>query len=504
MKTKWSKDKFISYTTTFSRAVLYVIAGCMLLWLNVNALSLPGILAVLLALFVSTGLGYLLERVVSYGKYLEWIVLGTCCVLFWSVCIWWVFIVPYDMEGDQAIVWQAAANALSGDFSMYSHGGQMFIYPQQQGLAFLYEMLFRLTGSDSPQMIGYVNASLAPVTLFFGYQCVKECEGMKAAVRFLPLMMLCLPYIIYSPYVYGDIPSICFSFLMLWGILKFTKTMQYRYAVLVCLIAALALISRKNIWIFFVGMVIGLAYQTLHKWSLKPILFAVCVVLCASLSMTGIKQFNSMRSGYPVSSGMPTVLWLAMGLQYSEYGAGYYNNYSKGVYQQVGCDGELAAAIGLQEVKDRIKIFMQYPDQCGMFFKEKMCNQWTDPLFESVKFTGTFENENFDGLPPIVYEVYRGQGKETLKHVCSMMMSVVYCFSFIGVAFRYFKKKPIMEDIPLIVFVGGFLFSIFWEAKARYMFPYFVLLHLYAAYGLTDVTEVIRVKLSRVKDKREK
>ena len=122
-----------------------------------------------------------------------------------------------------------------------------------------------------------------------------------------------------------------------------------------------------------------------------------------------------------------------------------------------------------------------------------MKSQWIDPLFESVKFTGTFDEDNMDEIPSMVLEIYQGEAKDTLKQACSIMMSVVYFFSLIGIAFRYFKKKPIMEDIPLIVFVGGFLFSIIWEAKARYVFPYFVLLHLYAAYGLTDLTEVIKV-----------
>lgn len=502
MKMKGSKDTIISLVTNISRTGLYVLAGCMLLWLNVSSRSIRGGVVVLIVLLLSVGLGWLLERVVLHIRYLEWVVLGVCCTLFWLVCMWWVAVVPYGMEGDQAIVWQSAAFALQGNFSMYGHGGQMFIYPQQQGLSFLYEILFRLTGSTSQQMIGYINASMAPLTLFFGYQCVKEMAGIKAAVRFLPLMMLCFPYIIYSPYVYGDIPSISLSFLLLWTILKFCSTTKYRYAVLACSTAALALICRKNIWIFLIGVLIGLGYQAWQKWKLKPALFAVCVVLCASLSMTAIKQFNSIRSGYPVSEGMPAVLWLAMGIQYSEYGAGYYNNYSKEVYRKVDYDKEQASAIGWQEVKDRIKTFEEYPDQIGMFFDEKMKSQWIDPLFESVKFTGNFDEDNMDRVPSLVLEIYQGEAKETLKKVCSSMMSVIYFFSLIGVGFRYFKKKAIVEDIPLIVFVGGFLFSIIWEAKARYVFPYFILLHLYAAYGLTDLTEMIKVRVLKFVGKR--
>ena len=137
MKIKWTKDHIISSTTNFSRTVLYAIAVGMLLWLTISSRSLSGCAAVLAVFVLSVGLGYALEKLASRKRQLEWIVLGVCCTLFWLICMWWVSVVPYAMEGDQAIVWQAAELATRNDFIMLSHGGQMFIYPQQQGLAFL-------------------------------------------------------------------------------------------------------------------------------------------------------------------------------------------------------------------------------------------------------------------------------------------------------------------------------------------------------------------------------
>lgn len=484
MKLEWMKEKLNANVTDFSRTVLYVIAAGMLLWLNFQTLSWSGIGLAIVAVLLSIGI----KKV--WRPQAEPILLGVCCLIFWLICVWWVSVVPYNMEGDQAIIWTAGSLALEGNYVMFGHGGQMFIYPQQQGLVFLYELLFRLTGTTSYHLIGYVNALLAPFTLFFGYQCVKECSDTGTALRFLPLMMFCLPYIIYSPYVYGDIPSICYSFILFWAVLKFMKTDRYRYGILACVVAAIALISRKNIWIFFIGLCIGLVFAAIKKWSFKPVVLAVSIVLCATLSMSGIKQMYSIRSGYPVSSGMPSVLWLAMGLQYSEYGAGQYNHYSKGVYQKVDFDNQAAAEIGTREVKDRIKAFVQYPDQCGMFFQEKMHTQWADPLFESIKFTGTFGETAKEEIHPFVAWIYGGEGYKVLEWFCSKCMSVVYVLAFLGVCLRYFKKKEILQDVPLIVFVGGFLFSILWEAKARYMLPYYVLLHMYAAYGMTHVSEL--------------
>lgn len=510
MNGKCTKDGIRRFITNFSRGALYALAAGMLVWLNWNALFAGSqwyeqelglnvaairLLLFILAALAAAGLGFLLDRLTVHKDRLEVIVLCICCLVFWLACVWWVYKVPYGMVGDQSIVWYNSVLALQGDFTMYQHGGQIFIYPQQQGLSFLYELLFRITGNTAPKLIGYVNAALAPVTLLFGYLSVRECADRKTAAYFLPLMILCLPYIIYSPYVYGDIPSISLSFVLLWAVLKFAGSRKYLFAALACVTAALALLCRMNMWIFFIGLIIGLLYETLDKWQIKPVLFALCIVLCASLGVNGVKQFNSLRSGYPVSKGMPSVLWMAMGLQFSEYGAGYYNNYSKWVFEQTDFDRELAAKIGTQEIKDRLDIFLSDSYQTRLFFQQKLYSQWIDPLFESMKFTGTF-----DGEPDYtILGLYYGEGHRTIRRFTGCMLSVIYFFALVGIIFRFFKKKSILQDSALIIFVGGFLFSVIWEAKARYMLPYFVLLHMYAAFGLRYTAMQIKIIFKKYK-----
>lgn len=45
--------------------------------------------------------------------------------------------------------------------------------------------------------------------------------------------------------------------------------------------------------------------------------------------------------------------------------------------------------------------------------------------------------------------------------------------------------------LPLIGIVGGFLFSVIWEAQCRYVFPYYVFLILYVPMGLYEMGRVI-------------
>ena len=516
MEKRMTGDNCIRKIEQISKVFLYALASGMLLWLSGAALikgnawrtagdgflmTLLRIGVLILAVACSLWVGNFFDKLTDKHPKAEDALLIALCLGFWGANLWWVLIVPYVPDGDQAVIWYNAVLNIQGDFSMFGKGGQMFVYPQQQGLSFLYELLFRITGSTSYQLIGYVNATLAPVTLLFGYRCVKLCFDKSAALRFLPLMLLCLPYTIYAPFVYGDIPSIALTFILFWAVLKAMQTSKKRYYVLACLIAAIALLCRMNMWIAFIGIVIGLFYHCLSKKSLKPLVLAVVIVLSASLGMSGLKAFNTSRANEEPSKGMPTLLWMAMGLQYSEYGAGYYNDYSKRVFENAGYDREVASDIAKQEIKDRIHMFLSDAYQARLFFRQKMQIQWVDGLFESTKFTGTFDLDGENAPSESLLSLYHGEDNVHLAHFSECMLCVVYVFAFIGVVMKLWaavkadgaaQQDCLLKDIPLIIFVGGFLFSIIWEAKARYMLPYYVLLHMYAAFGLTEVVRGIK------------
>lgn len=58
---------------------------------------------------------------------------------------------------------------------------------------------------------------------------------------------------------------------------------------------------------------------------------------------------------------------------------------------------------------------------------------------------------------------------------------------------RWWQKKEIPTALwlPLIGIVGGFLFSIIWEAQSRYVFPYYVFLILFVPMGLYETGRAI-------------
>jgi hypothetical protein len=60
------------------------------------------------------------------------------------------------------------------------------------------------------------------------------------------------------------------------------------------------------------------------------------------------------------------------------------------------------------------------------------------------------------------------------------------------------KKWIKIENYVLLIGVyGGFLFSLIWEAKSRYILPYFIMMIPYAAIGITELTGKISSEIIR-------
>lgn len=61
---------------------------------------------------------------------------------------------------------------------------------------------------------------------------------------------------------------------------------------------------------------------------------------------------------------------------------------------------------------------------------------------------------------------------------------MIFFGAIFGAIGSLIKKKRLEDYLIPVVLVGGFLFSLLWEAKPRYVYPYFVILLPYATVGI--------------------
>lgn len=446
---------------------------------------------------------YILRKFPQQQEKLSFIFLAVCCVLFLAAGCFWTIQLPYYPEGDQLNTTAAAKYFLEGNYSMLQKGGYIGIYPQQKGLVFLYEILFTLFGPYCYHIAEKLHVFSGVVVMVFGFLFLRDASD-RCIYRFLYCLcvLLCAPYLILMPYAYGDIPSICFCVVMFWALQRYGRDLQKRYLIVIALMAVLALFTRQNSWIVLIAAGIGFILLALEKHTVRPIAAGACIILIAACSVKLLSISYEIRSGYEDTIGTPASLYLAMGMQESETGPGTYNRFNQGTYESVDFDRAAASRLGWLEVENRLQVFQEDPKQAAVFFKTKVQFQWLEPLFDTLRLTKSFAEE--ESLPNWIYEIYYGKYHDRLFRFANGYQCVVYLsfFAFLALlclkAGRKENGTSSMLLVPLIAIVGGFLFSIIWEAQCRYVLPYYLFMLVYVPIGLCNVCDLIKILFQKL------
>lgn len=407
---------------------------------------------------------------------------------------------PYYPEGDQLNTTASSYYCLQGNYMMLVPGGYIGMYEQQKGFMFLYEILFFLFGDFCYKVAGEFHVFFAMLTVFFGYQFIKlHFKKPFGCMLYCILMSCCLPLMIYLPYIYGDVPSICFCTILFWVLSKYSVIGKRRYILLGAIVASLALMCRMNTWIVLIAVGIGLALLSLQKKSYKPLLAALCIILSASATIRAVNLMYEFRSGYESGVGIPSVLWIAMGLQETNGEAGVYNRYQQSVFESNDFEREISAQIGKDYITVRLGEFRDNPVMAKDFFWKKMSSQWTEPLFESLISTKSFEKDK--PVPNWIQELYYGSMRDTTWKIGNYYQSFVYVafFLFTIVSLLRGRKEETCSTkwIPLIAIIGGFLFSLMWENQCRYCLPYYVFMIMYVPQGFLQIGQWVTEKRRR-------
>jgi hypothetical protein len=138
------------------------------------------------------------------------------------------------------------------------------------------------------------------------------------------------------------------------------------------------------------------------------------------------------------------------------------------------------------------------------FYMRKITQQWDAPMYQSIVM-----NHNVDGKQGKLAEWLYSPEKswKYLDAWMSMHQLIVYLSILAWFILRWKNPGKMQEYLIHIAIFGGFLFSILWEAKTRYVFPYYVMMIPMAAIAIGTITEkeqIVKEHLEGLKAKWKK
>ncbi|MDE5717645.1 MAG: hypothetical protein K2I53_08550, partial [Lachnospiraceae bacterium] len=102
-------------------------------------------------------------------------------------------------------------------------------------------------------------------------------------------------------------------------------------------------------------------------------------------------------------------------------------------------------------------------------------------------------------IPGWLKSVIDGRGSVRLSVLLNYLQTEVYLGMLLYLFLRW-RKGNLYELIGAVIFLGGYLFHLFWESSASYTIPYFVLLIPYAVCGMAEWAAFLEreVRLRRI------
>ena len=465
---------------------------------------------------------------------------------------------------DALSVYNAAAEWILGNTDIiHPTVSYLSYYPQQIGLMAFLELLLRiwnLTGLSVPawHFIKLVYVCLLCGAIWFQYLSLQYLwpeNYKKISCCYLVLVCCNLPMIMYSSFVYGEIPSFaalsvgCYLLLRLLG--GSSRILFTGFGSILFL--TLSVLLRKNSLIPVIAVLLVLLFETLRpdrnsKMRLGLLIMAVCLAVTSVGILPLVQKCYEKKAGNTLSSGVTAMSYLAMGMQEASRGCGWYNGFNIDTYDTAGMDTALANEISRLAIDERLTYFREHPGYTADFYLHKHLSQWADGTYASRQATLA----TYGGRSAFFKEVYEGSLSGGYIEWCNAWQNVLYLGVLVFCIDSLKKRResraaghmdgrtanrmaehtagrtadqmaehtagrtadPIVghtagrtADRPgtdrlgtdhlyvyvgLIAVLGGFLFHTFWEANSRYIFSYSLLLMPYCGAGV--YTGICRIR----------
>ena len=367
---------------------------------------------------------------------------------------------------DALSVYNAAAEWILGNTDIiHPTVSYLSYYPQQIGLMAFLELLLRiwnLTGLSVPawHFIKLVYVCLLCGAVWFQYLSLQYLwpeNYKKISCCYLVLVCCNLPMIMYSSFVYGEIPSFAalsvgwYLLLRLLGGVSPDSSYRdnvsrndapsvtaYDYVPRMLrqilftgfgsiLFLTLSVMLRKNSLIPVIAVLLVLLFEALRpgrngKMRLGLLIMAVCLAVTSVGILPLVQKCYEKKAGNTLSSGVTAMSYLAMGMQEASRGCGWYNGFNIDTYDTAGMDTAIANEISRLAIDERLTYFREHPGYTADFYLHKHLSQWADGTYASRQATLA----TYGGRSAFFKEVYEGSLSGGYIEWCNAWQNVLY------------------------------------------------------------------------------
>lgn len=405
------------------------------------------------------------------------------CTLIWAVLIA-VFASNTDISlvYDQARLYEAVEGMVRGNHSLWRQGGYMSTFPYQNGMVLFYVPIMLIFGKHTYAAVQVLSIVLYWLMAVAFYKLSKNFFDKIVAVFTYIGILFFLPLWGYVKFFYGNLPGLCFMIWALYFLAVYMQDHSWKNLIGSALCLAVAIAFKSNFMIYSMAMLLVLILKSICKKKVNYLGAALIIglaVICGSKVPPYVAHWIT---GYPTDQGVPTIYNLVMGLSDSYVAPGWYSGDIIKAFEENEFSVEKSANEAWKDVRESLATLYNNKEYALWFFGRKLASVWNNPTFEgfAVVVKGNLHGTIDYWMKDLLYS--GGTGNAVLILLMDILQSV-YLFGNVLYLMYCKKEHDLRRGLPLVAFIGGFIFHIFWEGKCQYTLLFFVLFIPYAFAG---------------------
>lgn len=433
---------------------------------------------VFLPVAIITAIIYLLGELafrIKLKKEYKSALLFSLTIIYIFFQIIWINYVKISPVADQNFAYKTAVDMYKSKAINPGILKYLEIYPQQLTLAFLWNIIFKITHNIDYQTIQYINAISNGITLIMIYKITNlignEYKVNKKYSIIIYMGFLTLPLL--STFVYGDELGLALAMSSIYFIMKYTNSNKTYLALISSILMAIGCMARMNNMIMIIAITIYLVLDLFKeqfemKRFILKLLIIFAFIIISILPSQIIKSTLIKKYELNKENKFPAIGYVYMGMVEGTRNNGWYNDES--VYIALSSKENMYSSL-----KERTIELYSKPSKVIYFYTRKITSMWAENTYASLWY-----NQSFNSSAKKT-EVEELKDKKILKYelILKIWQKAIIINIFLSTLIVLIQnRKKINNEVLLLllVFMGGFLFHIMWEAKSRYIIPYIVAL----------------------------
>lgn len=427
-------------------------------------------------------------------------------VLFIFCCLW-VLSTQLSPIADSAAIIDITEQMAQKDFSGFRKNQYLGFFHNNIGITFFYFYFFKIFGLRNFVLLGIINA-LAITIIYRELSLLSEYFNFSKTVQIFTLLsgFVFLPLIFYTNLYYGNLIGLAFSLLGIrFALDAYYKKRKRKFSISISILAFfMAIFLKMNYLIFFTAFILVFLFESLRNKNKKIffIFIPVYLTLVLFFQTPVINGLTKTVARTDISDGVSSWSFIAMGLQDNTHSVkpkspmsrfpymapGWWNNYNAESFEDSNYSKKIQAKSAISNIKSSINKFDNDKNYTIHFFSRKLISQWANPSFQYAEWFIRASSQI--AISDFIHYIASFNGE---KHI-SQAMNIFILFILLGSIIFVFlsnNKNYFILILPL-TFIGGFIFHIFWEVKAQYALPYFVILIPYGFVGFGLFLEKIK------------